>query len=425
MRDMANLKGIKMIIAGIIVLILSSCYDKVELEDRGLVMTIGIDKYQRESMSEDRSDNQESQSSGESNNYNMAGYSEQSGQNSSEANTEILKFENENGNNRFTVTINKANIQNLIGESESENHTIIVNHETIAGAINIMNLYSNQNMYLGYAEAVVLGETLLEDEELFREAIDTLERNREISREIFVVSTKGSAKDVLSESIKSDKVLGMFVSKFYKNNNSIGSARVFHKNLESLSKSLYRTENAIIPKLEIDDGNVKLNGVAIIKDFRLKQWLNATSIKGYLWILGKGEGITISTKINDTYVPLNINKNTKRINFSEDNGKLICEVDLKISGTIEGYNFAKGGLFDKDLLDKLSLKYKKIIKNEIEETFHLFQNVYLIDAFELFELLQKKDYSLYTKYKDLENSFNSMQMRTNVTVEITSIGSIK
>lgn len=424
---MENLKNMKLLIVGIIMVALSGCYDKIELEDRGFVMTIGIDKYHlEEDIIEGNSEGYSVENiHNESKGYDMAGYSHKNESNTQEQEAGIIKLDNKDGNNRFIVTINKANIKSLIGETEDSSHTISANSETIAGAFSAINMYSNQNIYLGYAEAVVIGETILEDPKLFREVIDTLERNKEISREIFIVTTKGNASDALLENIKSDKMLGMFISKFYRNNNSVGSARVFHKSLEDLSKSLYRVGNAIIPRLQTKDGNVKLDGVAIIRDFELAQWLDASKIKGYLWVLGKGEGITISTEINDTYVPLTINNNSKKLNFTEENGQLICEIDLKVIGTIEGYNLSNGGVFDENLLDELSKRYEKIIIDEVEDTFHLFQNVYLIDAFQFFEILEKKNNDLYLKYKHTEDRFNNMLLRTNVDVKIKSIGSIK
>jgi|GEM_PF-1407818 len=421
----------KVLIAVVFLFALTGCYDKVELEDRGFIMTIGIDKYQEDDtkteVEEDGKKNQENEKNGE--NFNIAGYSEKDSEKSEEENKDkdisVITFDNEEDNNRFTVTINRANSQQEGSESSRGNSTIVANSDTIAGAINLINLYSNQHVYLGYAEAIVISESILRDPELFKEVVDTLERHKEVSREIFIVTTEGKASDSLLENLKSDKMLGMFISKFYRNNNSFGSSRVFHKNLEDLSKSLRQTGHAIIPKLATDNGNVKLNGVAVIKDFKLVDWLNGSSIKGYLWVLGKGEGITISVEANDTFVPLNINKNTKKVTFRENNDQLICEINLKINGTIEGYNFTEVGLFDENLLDELSRKYEEVITNEVKETFHLFQDVYMIDGFEFFEMLRKRDNDLYEKFKDLKGTPEAMVLDINVVVEIKSIGAIK
>lgn len=436
---MVNLKfkNITLLIMFTIVLNLTGCYDKVELEDRGFIMAIGIDKYIEEENYINqyyKEDNKESESQdNNSKEYDMSGFTQEddSDEDTEEDNKEkdtkqsIDKFESEEGNSRFSVSINKANAASLSGETEDANYIGVADNETIAGALSLLNINSKQNMYLGYTEVIVLGEELLKDEELLKETIDTLERNKEISREVFILATEGKAIDVLSEDINSDKMVGMYISQFYRNNNGINTSRVFHKDLESLAKSLYTTGSAIVPSVEIEDAFVKIKGVAVIKDFKLIEWLSKSQIKGYLWVIGKGEGLSISTQYNDAYVPLNINKNTAEIIFKEENENLICEINLDVVGSIEGYNFAYNGVFDETVLEELSKSYGGIIEQEMQEIFNLFQNEYLIDVFEFTEMLRKKDIDLYKKYNSNNNLFQNMKLETNVDVSIKSIGSIK
>lgn len=432
-----KIKNIIILFMFTIMLTLTGCYDKVELEDRGFIMAIGIDKYDEQENYNNLYNNQDNEGlelqDDNSKEYDMAGFT-QNGvaqdnteqDNKQDNNTQnIDKFKSEDGNSRFNVTINKANAASFSGNTEDTNYIAVADNETIAGALSLLNINSKQNMYLGYTEVIVLGHELLKDQELLKETIDTLERNREISREVFILATEGKASDILSEEISSDKMVGRYISQFYRNNNGINISRVFNKDLENLAKSLYATGSAIVPSVEIENSFVKVNGIAVIKNFKLIELLSKSQIKGYLWVIGGGEGLSVSTKYNDVYVPLNINKNKTEINFKEENGNLICEVNINIVGSIEGYNFDYNGVFDETLIQGLSESYEDIIEQEIHEVFNLFQNNYLIDVFEFTEMVRKKNNDIYRKFETDEDLFQNMQLKTNVSVNIKSIGSIK
>lgn len=424
--------NIKIIIAAIIIFILSGCYDKTELEDRGFVMAIAIDKYEPELEKNNDEQNYKKDSKSENNkepqeeSYNMSGYEQKGDNQEDEPQTQdAVRINAQSKNPRFTVTITRANLGSIIGDSEEGNYITIVDNETIAGALNVAGLYSNQYMYYGYTEVVIISEAILKDKKLLRETIDTLERNKDISRETFIAVTKGQASKILTEEIKGDNLVGSFMSKIYRTNSSTSKSGVFHKELETLSKSLNVNQSAIIPRIEIEEGHVKLNGVAVIRDMQLVDWLSETDVRGYLWFLGKGEGLTISTKYQNVYIPLKISQNKAKLNFKEENGRIICQLNLNLEGTIEGYNLTSQGLYNEEILARLTEKYEKIIGEEIKTTFNIFYKDLLIDGFNFAETIRKKNNDIYLKYKNKEELLNNIDIDLDINVEIKSIGSIK
>ena len=313
-----------------IVFFLTGCIDKKELEDRSYITAIGID----------------------------------------------LSEEN------FVLTLNKA------GED-----IIIRQGATIAEAINEVNRNSNHNVYLGVTGTVILGETVLKNSQKFKETLDTLSRNNELSRDVVVLTTKGTAEEFLSNDLKDEKMIGKYSSVVFDN--------LSYKTLEDISKSLNRADMALIPLACVSKEHVEIEGLAVVKNFQLLDYLE--KLKGYLLITDASEGISITIPP----ITYGIVKSERDIDFEKG------VIDLRLKGTIESYNLE--GLFDEDKLKEVKLALEDEIKREIEEVFNLFEKKYRIDAFEFREDMRKKSMGRR----------NNLNFTANVDVEIISIGAIK
>ena len=162
---------------------LTGCFDKVELEERALVLAIGIDKYT----------------------------------DGNDTNTEKTGEEK-----RFIVSMampevsegEKTGNANPMGNGEEQNSINeaikVAEGSSIASTIELIDTYMSKNLYYGHTKVVVLGKEILQDEILLREVIDSLERNNEISRKIIVLGTMGTAKEILQTIPKDEKMLGIY-----------------------------------------------------------------------------------------------------------------------------------------------------------------------------------------------------------------------
>ncbi|MDR0999957.1 MAG: hypothetical protein LBL96_04015 [Clostridiales bacterium] len=147
----------------------TGCWDKVEIEDRGMITSLGIDK------------------SG-------AGYS---------------------------ITISMPGIMKTDVNPLDDAAKIVITAEgdSLDDALKVLNEETNRKLYLGQTKAVALGKDVLTDLGMLKDTIKSLENNRDVSRQIFVLACKTSeAKEVLSLDLDGMPALGILSESYYTNN---------------------------------------------------------------------------------------------------------------------------------------------------------------------------------------------------------------
>jgi spore germination protein KC len=381
----------KILCLSLTAIVLTSCWDKVELEDRAFVISIGVDKFD------------------------------------AKRDKDVEVYEDNKNLNRFTVSVATPNLDVIVKDSGDENSAIVktASNQTITGATKIIDSYSSDKIYFGQTKLAVFSEDLLKDPHLFKETVDSLERNPNLSRKLIVLATDMPASEVLSAKPQQQPMVGMFVQNYYANNPN-ASALSFRLDLSSLILSLNDSSDAIIPKITYVNEELKLGGASVIKNFELVGWLNDLETTGYLWMKGDAEGSVVIVPFEDTRIPLVVTKNKTKIKFEEKDDKLLCTAYVTVKGVIEEFSFSDDSLTDEDTLKKLSVLYEGLIEEEMNTTWTQFNKKYVVDGFNFKKHLRKHNYDLYLKYEnDWDNALKNMELITDVNVAITGTGSKK
>ncbi len=419
------------------VFFLTGCWDKVEIENRGFVISIGIDSYTAQKNEQQK---KATANAKEAESETPESKSTESGDRKQKPDSEKKEpsmFEGET-NMRYIVTMALPNISELAekgsggegragnGENSAKAKAIKKSaSETVAGGMDLIDAYSSQKFYYGHTKICVLGDGILKDAALFREAMDAVERNKEISRKIILLATKGTAEEILNADVTGEPLVGMFVSDFYKNNKySINST--LRRDLEGAVQQLMATGNAIIPEISIENKEIKLGGLAIIKDYKLAGFMNDLETRGYLWTQKAKMGGLVTVPYQNTFVPLAISDKKTKIKFSEQGDHLVCHIDVEVEGNIDEYLLSDKHLSEPNHLDNLQKSYEAKIAEEIQTSFHKFQNEFGVDGLDVNNLLRKNYYDLYKKYNsNWDETFEKMDLETSVKVSIRGSGSIK
>lgn len=369
----------------ILIFFLTGCWDKVEIEDRGFLDAVGIDKFDKKNHSD-------------------------------------LPSMDKKDKSRYTVTVSLPDIHSI--ENDEEKSEIIKNatSKTISGALMVMDSYSSYKLYLGQIRLIILGEGILKDKLLFKETLDFLERDTKINNKLIIMSTNGEAKEILSKKITEKIPKGIFISSFYQNNKTTPPTS-FKLDFSNLLFNIYENGNAIIPKIQLEEETLYLSGGALVKDFELVSWLDGDETLGYLWLQSNMDNLTLNTLYKDLYTALKINKSKVNVTFNEKNNKIVATVNLKVKGNLEEF----GDIDENDIqiIKELSDLYEQIIKEQIEDTFYTFINTYEVDVFGFINLLKKSTYNLYKKYQNnLDKPSQVFILDVNVDLDITGTGSI-
>lgn len=376
---------------------LTGCFDKVEIEERALVLAIGIDKYLEEN-------DTNTEKTGEEKRFIV-----------SMAMPEVSE-EEKSGN---TDPMNKDKSQNSVNEAIKK-----AEGSSVASTIDLIDTYMSKNLYYGHTKVVVLGKDILEDEILLREVIDSLERNNEISRKIIVLGTTRRAEEILQTIPKDEKMLGIYINDFYKNNKK-NSSFTYSVNLEDIIQQLLSIGDTAIPNIEIVDNDVRLTGLIALKDSKYISYLDDAITKGLLWIIDRKSLGEISIPFEDGYVSTTIFKKKVEKNFYETDNKIMCDFVVNIQGNISEYMLGKNIMIETEKYKMIEDEISNYVKLEIENSIKDIKRLN-VDLIGLKELIRKNNYDLYDKYNlETNNIYDYVDFNVSCNVKIKGSGSIK
>lgn len=343
-------------------ILLTACWDKVELENRAFVNTVGID------------------------------------------------------------TNEKAFVVTALLPSHNDNSNILT--ATSAGlypALQNINLVSSQTAYYGQTKAIILSHSLLKNPDLLAQALDAMERNREVSRKVSLLASEEPAQNVLKAKLAEDQPLGMYISSFYTDKHSeLGVA--FKKDLEGLLEDLRRGNGAVIPCVKIKDEIAHLSGAALLSpELTLHSLLNSDELRGLMLAKGQADEAGIFARLDGVDVPLRLFKQRSKLNFGEDQSGLWCKINIKAWGSIDEYRLGQNLPHSMEGLQAL---YARTIKEEIRHTACRLAEA-RVDGIGLLDHLRKFHYCLYEKYV-LQNKINLSDIRIEIAADvvISDIGAI-
>ncbi len=365
------------------------CFDNVELENRGFVVSIGVDKHTEES--------------------------------------KALGIEGGKEENKFLVSVALPNMAAFSGRGGDETKKTVKQAagKTLAQAMYFTDSFSGKKLYFGHTRLVVLGEEILKDEKLFREAIDALERNRQMNKNIIMLATRESADKILSAEV--EPMVGIYVSDFYQGSHDT-AAVTFEQNLDQIIRSL-RSESkgtATIPlaSLEKDGKELKLGGAVVMKDFKLVGYLNDLETRGYLLAFGNGEGARLNVNYDEKDVPVFVSSNKRKLYLDYSGGRLKCSVDVSAKGSVEEFYF-EGQRLDENVLAHIKKSVEDEITKEVKNSFDIMQKKLKTDGFLLKDEFRKKYYNVYNEIKEnWDEVYEQMEVEVKTEFEIIGTGGI-
>lgn len=294
--------------------------------------------------------------------------------------------------------------------------------DTLLSALQKADDESNKTMYYGQTKILVFGKELLEDRELFLEALDSLERNKNIPKNILVLATEGEANEVLKAKPSGSPMLGFYISNYYKNspNASIESLRL---DLRTLINSIRETGTVLIPLIEIKDTSVTLSGCAVINDSHLTGLLSGTETKGITWINGGAADNNIDIQYENGFIPLHVTKQKSRLSFSEKDGRLVCDIFITTEGSILEYTLSDSNSLDSERQKQLQEDFEAKIAADILLSLEKLQKELQTDGCGLYTRLFKQNYSLFKKLSENWNEvYLSMEFTPHISVKIKGTG---
>ena len=347
-------------------LLLTGCWDAAELENRGYVVSVSIDR----------------------------------------------------ADGMFDVSMTVPDAAAIAGKDDGEARRLLLRGQgdSLAAAMWDADGKIGKSLFFGQTKLAVFSAECLTDADMLARAADALSRGSEWSRKLLILAADGNvrAADILEAESPGEPLVGAFVSNYYKT----GGAAV-KLDLEGLTRALNTTGCVVLPRAAVEDKKIVLSGAAVLKDGALAGWLDEGETRGMFWLRGAGAGALVTADFDGEPVPLHVTQCARRLAFFEDAEGLVCRVAIRASGSVESLARMPNTLPDAGLLEALSGLFAEAIADEANRTFAVFRDGLAADALDFREELYKREPALYRRYAaDWDSAFAGMRLEADVQVTL-------
>lgn len=392
-----NLNASKLMCLFLICVILTGCWDKVEIERTQLVSTIGVD-------------------AGED----IGKTKELKNVKSTDSLTSVnLK--------KIHVTFGIPDLSKLEpGKGGiSKDEYMDVDGYSMEDAINKAMSKSSRTVKFSQTKLLVLGKSLMEYSDEVREVIDYLQREPSLNRNMYIIVANGSSDKYIKLKTSMGKSVESYILGLVQGDTKDNEIKAI--TLNDFLVSMNENGNSIIPKIEMDKDkkNIKIAGTAAIKNFKYDGDLNQVQTSNVELLQGKLKSGKRMIYVENHPVDIRINDSHRAMRVSQEKGNLVFNIRLNIEGEIKNY-YTGGKSLSVDKLNYIQQSFNKAIEQECNDVIKVTQRDLKIDPIGFKDYVKRYHPLMWRQVKDKwENIYKDAVVNVNIDTEIRRIGVIK
>ena len=388
MKDISMKKATKVIFMSFIIAcssMLTGCWDSVEINRRHVVLEVAIDKNQ-------------------------------------EADTE----------NPYEITYTIPNIAKLTGRNsiaEDIKTSVVTKSKTIGGSIDDVDHRTQNTVSFAHTKAIVIGREILEDKALFEGVLDGLIRNMQVARGTMILAVDGKAKDITQSSVGQNPMMGLYIMKYF-NNPERPVSYAKQQSIGNIMKEIDNSNITTIPVIKNKDDKVLIQGAAVVKDYKLVNWLDKDQVKGELFVEGKVNEAPIIVNYRNHDLTYNIDSQNAKINFEPINGsdsQLEAVIEIEVTGGVVEYSLFEGNtIFEENSMKEINQLIQKQIEKEVMQTVDYAKGIN-VDFLNIGLQMYRSKPDIWENYKNSweQEGFKNIPVRVKSEVVINNTGVLK
>lgn len=395
---MRNKKSFILIIISLISsLFFTGCWDKVEIDRRVFVSTIGVDiakdidkgKKVKDKKAEEIIPNEELKKI-------KVGFSF----------PDLSEFSTQKG---------------IISGDQS----LEVNTYSMDGAITQASMKSGRYIYLDHTRLLILSRDLLGYEETVKEVMDYIQRQPKINRKMYMIMSDGPPNEFVKGKIPIDKHIQVYINGVLDNAERSAAAIPVTLNEFLIMASSRNIGMLPIMSLNGDTNEVVLSGTAVLKNNKLKGRLNEVETTSLELLRGQAKGIKSVLYYNGHPIDYEIDGILKRTKVSYDE-KLHVNLELEIEGKANSGYLGEERTLSGDKVTAIEELFDKKIGAECEQLCQLMRGNLNVDLLEISNHIEKFNPSIWNEIKDnWDEAFKESDIKVSVKSHIRQLGVIK
>ena len=284
---------------------------------------------------------------------------------------------------------------------------------------------SSRDIYMGHTKLLILSGKLLEHKDTVKEIVDYLQRNPSISRMTQVVVSDGRAEDYIKFKPTTENSAQYYISGLM--DNSKRNSRIMSITLNEFLILLSENGNALLPRISLDKekNELTLTGAAIIKDYGVKGYFTSLELMDIQLLSGKFSSGKKVIYMNGHPVDYIIDGYKRKMRVEEEGDKLAINIDISIEGQLGGYYVGKK-ILEEDELQKLQNAFNNSISGECEKIMGVAKGEFEIDPFGTREYIEKFKPSLWNKIeKDWDEKYKNASVNVTVNSKMRRVGAVQ
>lgn len=293
-----------------------------------------------------------------------------------------------------------------------------------SGIVNAISRTS-RTAYFGHTKLLLLSNEILKDKENFTEIIDYFERQHIMNRMMYVIVCTGKTEEYIKFVPGMEQNVEAYITGLMMNSKK--NASILPVTLNELIILLRQNGNAILPNINIDKvkNQIYLTGVDVIKDYKLVGSLNPIEVTDLELIRGQQQSGFKTIYMDGYPVDLEIYNVKSKLEAEEKDDKIIVNIKIGIEGELKDFYIGSKKI-DEDTLIKAEEDFNKSVSTECEKVVEISQREFGVDVFKIRDYIEKFNPEIYEKVKDnWEEAFKKMTVIVSVQTSIRRFGSIK
>lgn len=375
------------ILISLIPLLLSGCWDRVEIEERGFVVGMAID---------------------------------------------IPDKEKDRKHPRFEVTYQYVIPAGMGGPNQGAQgdpfKNITVADESLFEAGREAAKQISRTPYLVHMQVLIISEEVLKKENAIENILDFYIRDHELRRSIkILVARDGSAKEILEKKTKLEQLPSVYINSISENN--FKTAKLLKPTIVGdVHEYLLEKNNYVLPAIKTSKVGVELEGAAVFKgdSNSFIGYLEEDEIIGLNFITSEVKGGAFNAEYKEGLIVYEIERADSKIDpiiKSDDN------IEFNITIHTEGkivQSYKPIDFFDQKEIEKIEKQLEEKVISTIQNTIDRTQKELKVDVLGLNRILEQKRFEAWKKVRKQwnrgEGTFPSSKIHVSANVIIRTTG---
>ncbi|MEC5425652.1 Ger(x)C family spore germination protein [Virgibacillus sp. C22-A2] len=296
-----------------------------------------------------------------------------------------------------------------------------VSGESVFDISREMSKLASREAYYPHLKVIIISEEVVEEPDLFASIMDVFLRDHEMRRSVKLSISKGEAKEVLYIKPDNEDLPAMYIKSVMENSYKTGgSIEPIH--IGEVQEYLLSNRSYVIPSVFVAGDNIKYEGVGVFqgKNNQMLEILNNDETKGLGFIIEKIKGGTIKVEVGGDLITIELADIKSNIKVEgKDKENLKISVKMELEGKI-AETFGNKSVLDRNYFTKIEEAAAKKVEELAQQTIEKVQGELKVDVLGISDLLYQRHYDMWQTIEgDWDQGANYFSQSTiNVSADV-------